>query len=107
MDLHTPEGLKVFHAIIPRVELATQGSSIDCLYLAGNPIAKNLSTKIMVCPSAWWWHLFKCRGYMERTAKSLIDSFDYEASLVADQSTFDESTWTVTTQFANSDDFLD
>ncbi len=36
-----------------------------------------------------------------------MDSFNYEASLVADQSTFDESTWTVTTQFANSDDFLD
>ncbi len=70
-------------------------------------MAKDLSTKIMVCPSAWWWHLFKCRGYTERTAKSLVDSFDYEASLVADQSTFDESTWTVTTQFANSDDFLD
>jgi hypothetical protein len=69
-------------------------------------MAKDLSTKIMVCPSAWWWHLFRCRGYTERTAKSLMDSFDYEASLVADQSTFDESSWTVTTQFANSDDFL-
>jgi hypothetical protein len=44
---------------------------------------------------------------MEHTAKSLMDSFDYEASLVADQSTFDEGTWTVTSQFANSDDFLD
>jgi hypothetical protein len=36
-----------------------------------------------------------------------MDSFDYKASLVADQSTFDESMWTVTTQFANSDNFLD
>jgi hypothetical protein len=36
-----------------------------------------------------------------------MDSFDYETLLVADQSTFDENTWTVTTQFANSDDFLD
>jgi hypothetical protein len=70
-------------------------------------MAKDPSTKIMVCPSAWWWHLFKCRGSTKCTAKSLIDSFNYEASLVADQSTFDESTWTVTTQFANSDDFLD
>jgi hypothetical protein len=70
-------------------------------------MAKDLSTKIMVCPSAWWWHLFKCRGDTKRTAKSLMDSFDYEASLIADQSTFDKSTWTVTTQFANSDDFLD
>ncbi len=106
MDLHTPEGLEVFHAVIPRVESATRGSSIDCLCLAGNPMAKDLLTKIMVCLSAWWWHLFKCRGYTKRTAKSLMDSFDYEASLVADQSTFDRSTWTVTTQFANSDDFL-
>jgi hypothetical protein len=106
MDLRTPEGHEVFHAVIPRVKSATRGSSINCLYLAGNPMAKDLLTKIMVCPSAWWWHLFKCRGYTKRTAKSLMDSFDYKASLVADQSTFDKSTWTVTTQFANSDDFL-
>jgi hypothetical protein len=52
MDLLTPEGLKVFHAVIPRVESATRGSSIDCLYLAGNPMAKDHSTKIMVCLSA-------------------------------------------------------
>ncbi len=70
-------------------------------------MTKDLLTKIIVCPSTWWWHLFKCRGYTERTAKSLMESFDYEASLVADQSTFDESMWTVTTQFANLDDFLD
>ncbi len=107
MDLRTPEGLEVFHAVIPQVESATRGPLIDCLYLAGNPMAKDLLTKIMVCPSAWWWHLFKCRGYTECTAKSLIDSFDYEASLVADQSMFDKSTWTVTMQFADSDDFLD
>ncbi len=94
MDLCTPEG-------------ATQGLSIDCLYLADNPMAKDLSTKIMVCPSTWWWHLFKCRGYTEHTIKSLMDSFDYEALLVADQSTFNKKTWSVNTQFANSDDFLD
>jgi hypothetical protein len=61
----------------------------------------------MFCPSAWWWHLFKCRGYTKHTAKSLMDIFDYKASLVADQSTFGESMWTVTMQFANLDDFLD
>ncbi len=32
---------------------------------------------------------------------------DYEASQLADQSTFDVATWTVTTQFANSDNFLE
>ncbi len=36
-----------------------------------------------------------------------MDRFDYNASLVAEQSTFDMSTWTVTTQFSNSDDFLE
>ncbi len=36
-----------------------------------------------------------------------MDSFEYEASGLADQSTFDEQTWTVTTPFANNDDFLD
>ncbi len=36
-----------------------------------------------------------------------MDSFNYKASELADQSTFDESTWTVTNQFANFDDFLD
>ena len=36
-----------------------------------------------------------------------MDSFDYEASELADQWTFDEQTWTLSTPFANSDDFLD
>jgi hypothetical protein len=106
MDLRTPEGLEVFQAVIPRVKSETRGSSIDCLYLSGNPMAKDLSNKIMVCPSAWWWHLFKCRGYTKQTACSLMDSFDYNASLVANQSTFDVSTWTVTTQFVTQMTFL-
>jgi hypothetical protein len=107
MDLRTPEGLEVFHAVIPCIETATCGSSIDCLYLGGNKLAKDLSSKIVVCPLAWWWDLFKLRGYTERTACSLIDSFKYEALQLADQSAFDERTWLVTTQFANADDFLD
>jgi hypothetical protein len=36
MDLRTPEGLEVFLPVIPRVKMATCGSSIDCFYLAGN-----------------------------------------------------------------------
>jgi hypothetical protein len=106
MDLRTPEGLEVYRAVISRIETATCGSSVDCLYLAGNMLAKDLSSKIAVCPSAWWWHLFKLRGYNERNAHSLMDSFKYEASQLANLSTFDERTWIVTTQFANADDFL-
>jgi hypothetical protein len=106
MDLRTPEGLKVFHAVIPCIKAATRGSSINCLYLAGKHQARDLSTKISVCLSAWWWHLFKLRGYTERTAHSLMDSFDYESSHLADQSSFDERMWVVTMQFANADDFL-
>ncbi len=90
MDLRTSEGLKVFHAMIPRVKMATPGSSIDCHYLAGNHQARDLFTKISVCLLAWWWHLFKLRGYMEHTAHSLMDSFDYELSHLANQSSFDE-----------------
>jgi hypothetical protein len=70
-------------------------------------MAKNLSGKIAVCPSAWWWHLFKMRGYTEQTAMSLLDCFKVDCMAVADQSTFDWTTGTVTTQFTNTDDFLD
>jgi hypothetical protein len=70
-------------------------------------MAKDISLKIQVCPSAWWWHLFKLRGYTERMVYSLINCSDYEASQLADQSTFDQTTGTVTNQFANMDDFLD
>jgi hypothetical protein len=59
LDPCTNKGLEVFHAIIPRVETPSRGPSIDCPYLAGNPMAKDLSTKIAVCPLAWWWHIFK------------------------------------------------
>ncbi len=106
-SLRTLEGLEVFHTVIPRVKPATCGSAIDCLYLAGHLMAKDLSSKISVCPSAWWWHLFKLRSYTKRTSHSLMDSFDYKASQLADQSPFVERTWILTTQFANSDDFLD
>ncbi len=47
------------------------------------------------------------RGYTKRTAQSLMNCFDYEASQLADQPSFDVATWTVTTQFANYDDFLE
>ncbi len=93
----------MFHAIIPRVETPSRGPSIDCLYLLGNSMAKDLSNKIAVCPSAWWWHLFKLRGYTEHIVKSLMDYFDANSSAVAHMSTFDQSTGTVTTQFANTD----
>ena len=77
MDLRTPEVLEVFHAVIPCIETAAHGFSVDCLYLKNNHMAKDLSSKIQVCPSAWWWHLFKLRGYRERTAHSLLNCFDY------------------------------
>jgi hypothetical protein len=107
MDLCTGEGLPVFHAMIPRVETPLRGSLIDCLYLAGNAMAKDLSKKIAVCPLAWWWHLFKMRGYTEQTAMSLLNCFEVDCAAIADQSTFDQTTGTVTNQFANMDDFLD
>ena len=36
-----------------------------------------------------------------------MNCFDYEASQLADLSRFDVAVWTVTTQFAHSDDFLE
>jgi hypothetical protein len=107
MDLRTSEDLKVFHAVIPRVEMATLVPSVDCLYLAGNAMAKDIAVKISVCPSVWWWHLFKVRGYTERTVHSLIDWFGMDAVCVVDQLMLDKETGTVTMQFANADDFLD
>jgi hypothetical protein len=69
MDLHTLEGLEVFHAVIPRIETAAHGSSVDCLYMKNNHMAKYLASKIQVCPSTWWWHLLKLGGYTERMAR--------------------------------------
>ncbi len=71
------------------------------------PYGKGYSSKIQVCPSAWWWQLFGLRGYTKRTQWSLLNCFDDEASQLADQSSFDPTTWVVTTQFANADDFLE
>jgi hypothetical protein len=45
IDLRTPKDLEVFHAVIPRVEAATRGASVDCLYLAGNHMAKDMAAK--------------------------------------------------------------
>jgi hypothetical protein len=107
LDLHTIKDLPVFRTIILRVETPSCGPSIDCLYLSGNTMAKDLSTKIAVCPLAWWWRLFQLRGYIECTAKSLNECFEANCSAVAHMSTFDQSMGTVTTQFANTDEFRD
>ncbi len=40
-------------------------------------------------------------------ARSLMDSFEMDAAYIADQSTFNRETGTVTTEFANADNFLD
>jgi hypothetical protein len=97
MDLQTLENLEVFHAVIPRVETASHGPTIDCLYLARNAMAKDLCAKIAVCPSTWWWHVFHHRGYNKCTVRSLMDCFEMDAAYVTDQSTFDETSGTVTT----------
>ena len=34
-------------------------SSVDCLFLVSNDAAREISLKIQVCPSAWWWHIFR------------------------------------------------
>ncbi len=52
MDLRISDDLEVFHVVIPWVETATGGPTIDCLYLAGNARAKDLSAKTAVYPSA-------------------------------------------------------
>jgi hypothetical protein len=106
MDLQTLKNLEVFHAVIPRVETASRGPMVNCLYLAGNAMAKDLCAKIAVCPSAWWWHVLHHCRYNKRTVRSLIDCFEMDAAYVADQSTFDETSGTVTMQFVNHDDFL-
>jgi hypothetical protein len=107
LHLRTIKDLPVFHAVIPRAETPSRGPSIDCLYLLGNVMVKDLSTKIAICPLAWWWNLFQLRSYTKRMAKSLIDCFEAKCSAVANMSTFNQSTVTDTTQFANTDDFLD
>jgi hypothetical protein len=40
-------------------------------------------------------------------AWSLMDCFEMEITQLANQSTFNQATGTVTTQFTNADDFLD
>jgi hypothetical protein len=107
MDLRTSEGLPVFHAIMPRMESPSCGPSIDFLYLNKNHVVKNLAQKIAVCPLAWWWHLFQMHRYTQCTVTSLLDCFEVDCPAIADQSTFDRTTGTVTTQFANMDDFID
>jgi hypothetical protein len=108
MDLRTPDNLEVFHAVFPRGASLERESSVDCLFLVSNDAAREISLKIQKCPSAWWWHVFrKVRGYSDSTARSLLRNFEIEAEQLADQSVFDISTMTVTTQFANTDDFLD
>ena len=108
MDLRTPDNLEVFHAVFPRGASLERESSVDCLFLVSNDAAREISLKIQKCPSAWWWHVFrKVRRYSDSTARSLLRNFEIEAEQLADQSVFDISTMTVTTQFANTDDFLE
>ena len=108
MDLCTPDNLEVFHAVFPRGASLEHESLIDCLFLVSNDAACKISLKIQVCPSAWWWHIFRqAREYSEGTAQSLLRNFEIEAEQLADQSTFDIATMMVTTQFVNTDDFLE
>jgi hypothetical protein len=50
MDLHTLENVEVFYTVIPRVETASRGPMVDCLYLAGNSMAKDLCRKPQSAP---------------------------------------------------------
>ncbi len=73
MDLRTPDNLEVFHAVFPWGASLERESSVDCLFLVSNDAAREISLKIQVCPSPWWWHIFwQVRGYSEGTARSLL-----------------------------------
>ena len=66
-------------------------------------------------PAAWWWQYLLSIGIKTTCAQSLMDSFDFGPRMNAQHSSFDSSTWIVTSSkdpprktFASEmDDFLD
>jgi len=105
-SLQTAEGAPVVHMIMPRTAGYNAGS-IDVAVDIRNEEALRIARNIRVCPPAWWWHAWELKGYSLATRQSLMTSFELDAARLANQSTFDVSTWQVHSHFANDDGFLD
>jgi hypothetical protein len=91
------------------MESAIRGPSIDITHMVSNKEAKEILTKIALCPSAWWyWHWVE-KGYTQGTIASLLNSFKSEAADNAHNSTYDPQEMTVISMFAgnNENQWLD
>ncbi len=107
MDLRTSEGLDVFMWWFLELRRHLKARWLIAWSLPGTQWRVSFPP-IWLCVR---WHgggtLVKLRGYYERMAWSLMDCFEMEITQLANQSTFNQATGTVTTQFTNADDFLD
>ncbi len=79
-DLEASKGGHIIHGVFVRMESAIRGPSIDITHMVSNKEAKEILTKIALCPSAWWyWHWVE-KGYTQGTIASLLNSFKLEAA---------------------------
>jgi hypothetical protein len=82
------------------MDSATCGLLVDITYMCLNKEAKYIHTKIIHCPSAWWyWHWVE-KGYTQGTIASLLNSFESDAANIAHDSTYNPQSMTVTSMFA-------
>jgi hypothetical protein len=105
-DLLTPSNTGVIDAIIPRLRGMSAGSA-DVTVRIRDAEAVEIARNIAHCPAAWWWGLWKLKGYTLGTIQALMESFDLDAAMLAGHSKFNAEDWTVETAFGRDDDFLD
>jgi hypothetical protein len=68
-----------------------------------NKETQSILTKIVHCPSAWWyWHWVE-KGYTQGTIASLLNCFESDVADDAHDSTYDARSMTVTSMFASDD----
>ena len=92
----------IIHGVFVRMDSATCGLLVDITYMCLNKEAKYIHTKIIHCPSAWWyWHWVE-KGYTQGTIASLLNSFDSDVANNAYESIYDPQSMTVTSMFAGN-----
>ena len=92
--------------IIPRVRGMSAGLADVNMQIKDKEAVK-IARNISFCPATWWWGLWQLKGYTLGTIQALMELFDTDAALLANNLEFNKEDWTLETAFGRDDNFLD
>ena len=96
-------GKQIIHAAVP-IRIGSEAGETQLVTLCNGP-EFDMACKLKREPAMWLWHwCYDYRGYDESTLDKLFKGFQLDAALLVKHSQFDRDTFTVKSNFNNTQD---